>query len=599
MLASRNFPRRISVATLLISSIVGYGLSGECAAQAPEVGIGPAPAPTLSITTREVLIDVVAVDAGGRPAAGLTAANFKVTEDGAPQTIVHFNEHQPMPAAEAAQLAAPPLPPNTFTNYTPVANTNASTVLLLDAMDMGTGTNGVIIQARLREQVISYLKKMQPGPSMAIFQLDTAMHLIQGFTSDPKVLLAAMESKRDMPSMAHTVHGNAEMVQIDNQQVLRGGMQAMSRYLAGFPGRKNLIWFTEHVPDPQFYTGWGGSFKDTFNLVEDSAGNGLPELTGALTVSRVAVYPAVAGGVALTPGFDASARNAPRGGNYGFVTQQNLLHTDLDAAAQATGGKAYYNTNDMGQVIAQVVSEGTDYYTLAYATTNEKWNGQFQKIKITVDRPGVKLEYRPGYYAVDTESQTPAQTLAAAQPDAARQPAGATGALIRQTSGGFAAAMELGGIPPTEIVFSARVEPAAKTEKFDKKESLPPGNFLRPEWRGQTLRNYTVIFDANPHQVRLTRGPDGRRQGRLQFVSVVYDSTGAEVNALKSTAVLNLDEAGYEQVLQQGLVVKETVAVPVKGNFFLRLGVHDESGGGAGALEVAVDQVKMGAGGMD
>ncbi len=75
---------------------------------------------------------------------------------------------------------------------------------------------------------------------------------------------------------------------------------------------------------------------------------------------------------------------------------------------------------------------------------------------------------------------------------------------------------------------------------------------------------------------------------------MVYDPTGVTVNSLLSTATLDLHEATYREMLQKGAVVTEKIAVPVKGNYFLRLGVHDVGGDQVGALEIPVDQVQMG-----
>ena len=595
--------KHTKIGVLAISCCLAFGwlCAGDgLPAQQGDVGIGEAPVPAFSMTTREVLLDVVVTDAAGHPVSGLTDADFKVAEDGAPQTIRHLAEHQPMPAADLARLAAAPaLPPNTFTNYTPVVNSNASTVILLDAMD-----TPVAVQMRLRQQVSGYLKHMPLGASIAIFQLDTEMHLIQGFSSDPKVLLAAAESKRDMPSMARPFYGQGETNQLVRMQILRDGMQTMGRYLAGFPGRKNLIWFTAQLPESLFFGGLGTPFRDTFGLLDDAAGSDPAELTGALTVSRVAVYPVDTRGVqSLCGAFSAERRSAPTG-NYAnnCGSRQSLNHASLDMAATATGGKAYYNTNDMGQVIADVVSDGSDYYTLAYATTNTRWNGQFQHVKITVDRSGVKLEYRPGYYAIDSgnhlQNQVAAFERRAIQPaertPQANQASSDDGALIRHTSGGFAAAMALGGIPPTEIVFSARLAATDSTGKIEKAAAPPSDNFLRPEWRNKPFRNYTVLFDADTRQMRLTRAPDGRWQGRVEFVAIVYDPTGAVVNTLEKTAILNLDAIAYRKALRDGLQAVETIAVPAKGNFFLRLGVHDMVGDRIGAMEIAADQIKLG-----
>src|SRR5271170_7112627 len=172
-----------------------FSLGPTVLAQQAPAGSQPS-VTTLSVTTREVLLDVLVTDASGRPVTGLKPSDFNVMEEGAPQSIKSLDEHHPMTAADTARLVATPaLPPNTFTNFSPVLNTNASTVILLDALDTPLSA-----QMYLREQLIGYLKNMQPGASIAIFQLDTEMRLIQGFSSDQQMLLAAAKSKRDTPS---------------------------------------------------------------------------------------------------------------------------------------------------------------------------------------------------------------------------------------------------------------------------------------------------------------------------------------------------------------------------------------------------------------
>ena len=116
--------------------------------------ISPQQAPAvLSVTTHEVLLDVVVTD-GGHAVTGLKSTDFIVTENGNPQVVASLQEHRPMTAATDAQVVAkPPLAPNTFTNYSAVANANAYTVILLDALNTRLDD-----QMSVREALIRYLK---------------------------------------------------------------------------------------------------------------------------------------------------------------------------------------------------------------------------------------------------------------------------------------------------------------------------------------------------------------------------------------------------------------------------------------------------------
>jgi VWFA-related protein len=570
-------------------------------------------ASTLSITTREVLLDVVVTDSSGHPLTGLKSSDFKVTEEGEAQRLTHLEEHHPMSAGSLSRLrTGPALPPNTFTNFTPVENTNSSTVILLDALNTSLDA-----QMELRQQLIDAVKHIQPGTPVALFQIDTEMRLIQGFTSDPQALLEAARSKRDAISLQRPVRGSRDEYRRARFDILRSGFQLMGRYLSGFPGRKNLIWLTGSVPqtymsDP-LGTSFGRSFRDDFTILA----NDPDDLTDALTLSRVAVYPIDARGLMTPPQYSAgmNGRSSP-GANLRFEGRQAFQHMDLDTIAEATGGKAYYNTNGLKEVIVGIVDNGSNYYTLAYATTNKTWNGQFRHIKVALDRPGVRMQYRQGYYAVDRARQEQ-RLLAALQRKKARAannpfgedetasqeappapapppaPEGA-GALIPHPKGGFEASMQLGAIPPTEAIFTASVSVGDKVEKLDKKAPLPPDNYLEEDYKGKPFRTYTVQIRVDAHALRLARTAAGMRHGQVEFVTLVYDQKGNRVNSLFTTAELNLSEEHYRKLLQEGLPARQEIAVPVKGNYFLRVGVHDAASDHIGALEIPVDQIRAG-----
>jgi VWFA-related protein len=614
--------------------VLSISAQAQQAASAQEQQAAPAPtqpsqsAPTISVTTHEVLLDVTVTDRSGNPVTGLTASDFKVMEEGDAQGLTHIEEHQPMSAA--VQAPAPLLPPNTFTNFTPVRNTNSSTVILLDAMDMQIQT-----QMELREQLIDCLKHLQPGSPVAIFEVDTEMRLIQGFTADPQLLWAAATSKRNMPSLQKPVYGTREEYRHARLDILRGGFQMMGRYLAGFPGRKNLVWLTGSIPagylnDP-LGSSFGRSFRDEFTVLADDLG----EPMDALTLSRVAVYPIDARGLE-TPMQYAAGNNGriSNGAAMRIEARQNFQHMDLDDIAEQTGGKAYYNTNGLKQVIAGIVNNGSNYYTLSYATTNTTWNGQFRHIKVTVGRSGLQTQYRHGYYAIDRakaeqrllaglqkkqarEAGNPFPANDAASPGSAEEPAPTppaapatsaasaatavpadTGALIKHPKGGFEATMELGAIPPTELIFTASLSMSDTVEKLDKKAPLPADNYLEAEYKGKPFRTYTVEIHADAHKLRLAQTEDGRRKGNVEFVTLVYDQTGRRVNSLLTTAELDVSEEHYRELLASGLTAKQEIAVPVKGNYFLRVGVHDVASDRIGALEIPVDEVHAGVAGQ-
>jgi len=581
------------------------------------------PGATLSITTHEVLLDLVVTDASGHPVTGLKSADIAVLEDGVQQVVASLEEHSPSRVGGTARMLANPLPPNSFTNYMPIANTNAYTVILLDALNTRLDD-----QMSVRLELIQYLKHMPPGIPAAIFERDTQMHLVQGFTSDPQVLLAAAESERNHPALLKLVRGTREEYLQYRYNTISSGFQLMGRYLAAFPGRKNLIWFTGELPQASRLDPMGDPFNDDFRILEGDPN----DLTAALTLSRVAVYPIDSRGLRAEPQYAASVNRLPVAtANLSFDVKQGFQQTTLDSIAESTGGRAFYNSNDIPGKIAEIVNNGSNYYTLTYATTNKNWNGEFRHIKIQVSQPHSKLQYRQGYFAVDRKKQEEValtdlrsrqtQPQASEPTDEASATAGKPAQPAATEPGppvtsekdqkaalssssrdgatrtappkeGFSEAMLLGAVPSTEIIFTAHASEGSAIEQVKREDPWPQDNYLAPDYKYKPFRTYTVEYTVDPTALLLIQGPDGVRHTSLEFVTIVYDQVAQNVNSIRTTLDQDLDDAQYQDFLVHGATASQKIAVPVSGNYFLRLGLHDLLSDRMGQLEFAVDQVK-------
>src|SRR5258708_13316999 len=75
--------------------------------------------------------------------------------------------------------------------------------------------------------------------------------------------------------------------------------------------------------------------------------------------------------------------------------------------ADRTGGRAYYNTNDLKNAIRQAIGDSEITYTIGYHPTNLDLDGKFRDIKVKVDRPGTNVRYRKGYFAMKATYKTP------------------------------------------------------------------------------------------------------------------------------------------------------------------------------------------------
>src|SRR5260370_1221605 len=87
----------------------------------------------------------------------------------------------------------------------------------------------------------------------------------------------------------------------------------------------------------------------------------------------------------------------------------------MEILAQDTGGKAFYNTNGLGDALAKEMRNGAHYYTLAYAPTDAKRDGKYRRIEVKANGD-YKLSYRRGYYAENAKGERTADQKTASDP---------------------------------------------------------------------------------------------------------------------------------------------------------------------------------------
>jgi hypothetical protein len=132
----------------------------------------------------------------------------------------------------------------------------------------------------------------------------------------------------------------------------------------------------------------------------------LRSATAAAVKNNVSIYPVdVRGLQAFPPGGEAQSASLHGRSAYSGAAVLNDLNNNaasqetLSTLAADTGGKAFFDTNDFGGVFTQVQKDSSAYYVLGFTSTNPQKDGHYRRLKVVVNRPDVKLEFRPGYYA--------------------------------------------------------------------------------------------------------------------------------------------------------------------------------------------------------
>jgi hypothetical protein len=343
------------------------------------------------------------------------------------------------------------------------------------------------------------------------------------------------------------------------------------------PGRKNLIWFSGSfpiniLPDPDI----PGPFA-----VVASAADEFRETVDLLSRGQVAVYPIDARGMMTQPMLNASQSGStmnrtPNGfakANTKWFEKTAGEQSTMQQMAEATGGKPFYNTNDLNEAVSKAIEAGLNYYTIAYTPTNRDWNGNFRKIQVKVDRPGVTLAYRRGYFADDPSKPAHRNPQPNAISDSTQYSA------IR-------ASMLHGAPDPTELIFVAAVRPSTA----DTETTPAPGNQPDKKLAGP-FRRYTVTFVANPKVVNCAATADGIHHCALAFLTFVYDGDGTLDNMQSNTISITIPADKFADAMKQNFVYRQQVSVPVKGEYYLRIGMRDGNTDNVGALEVPVAAV--------
>ena len=501
-----------------------------------------------------VVLDVVVTDKKGQPVYGLRRSDFTVFERDEKMTLQNFEEHRADQAPPPASLPAKQvLAPNVFSNVSDAPDNGPLNVLLMDALNTPMAD-----QMYVREQMLEYVKKVPEGTRITIFGLSNRLYLLQGVTTDPALVKAAVQMFMAKAPATPQLRGWYTHAAIDE----------LARYLSGLPGRKNLIWFA-------------GSFN--LGIVSDGAradrlgsrvnfADDAKQTANLLTRSRVAVYPIDArglfsnpdmgAGVALPPGAQMLGPGAWQISDGKFLGQRADEKIRMNALAERTGGKAFYDTNSLRDALQQSINDGSNYYTLAYAPTDLKWDGRYRSVRVKLEQSDVDLSYRRGYFAYD--------------PSVPRAHEGKS-----QPMSVMHTAMLLGGPDPTQILFTVKIEPAAKSEN-----NLPPTNQPNVKKMKPPYRRYAVFYDVDLRTVAFKTVQDGVHQGYLEFDVSLYSPDGELMNAIGEMVRVKVPAANYESRQQSGWRFQQNIDAPVKSESFLRIGVHDVSNDRVGALEV-------------
>ena len=384
---------------------IGPALAQDAAqiSNAPQGGF------TLKLNSDLVLTNVVVRDAKtGELVHGLKQSDFSIFENGKQQQIDTFDFESvdmatPLNEATVSGLAAGlssngqkavvVAKPEELRNHRLIVMFFDLTSMQPEDLDRSV----VAAQAFLKT-------KMQPADLVALVSLGDSLKVDQDFTADKDALInevgvyngtesagfapgATANSNQAEDTTAYTPD-ESEYNDVNTDRELFA-LRAVAQSLAKIDEKKSLLYFS------------GGISRDG---IENQAS--LRAAINAAVRANLSIYSVDTRGLqAIGPLGDASTGSQRGSGSYNGAALANNMSSNLASQevmaslSSDTGGKAFFDSNDFAPAFAQVQKDTSAYYAIGFRSSNPARDGRYRKLMVKVKVPGVKIEYRQGYYA--------------------------------------------------------------------------------------------------------------------------------------------------------------------------------------------------------
>jgi VWFA-related protein len=498
----------------MFALLAGIALSAGQAAPPAPPQTAPPQTPTFKVQVDYVEVDVLVTDQQGRFVPDLKKEDFRVFEDGKPQSVSTFSlVNIPVERPDRPLFAAEAIEPDVESNERPFDG--RVYVLVLD--DLHTNfQRSPRVRAAARQFIERYLGA---NDLMAVVTTGGSTSGSQEFTGRKRLLLAAVD-KFAGRKLDSATFGRTEALQrgasspngrIDDPDDAERGYNARSTlthlksvadWFGGVRGRRKSIVFVSEGIDYDI--------TDVFN--NRSASTVMDETREAIaaaTRSNVSIYAvdprglAVVGDDAISvPGFssDSGGRRSEGIGISSLMSELRLSQDSLRTLADETGGFAAVNSNDLTTAFERIVRDNSGYYVLAYYPPSDKRDGKFHKIEVRVTRPGLTVRSRRGYVSPRGNRPNPKPADKGPSPElleALNSPIQVSGLTMHL----FAAPFK-GTAPNASVAFGVELR--------GRDLSLTPGNkveltFLAVDANGKTRGSRTDVLSIDLRPETLAR----------------------------------------------------------------------------------------------
>jgi len=558
------------------------GLGAALLAQEPQT-------PRFRVAVDAVRIDAVVTDKDGNIVRDLIAEDFEILQDGKLQKVT-FAQFVPVLLAGTATTAAPATtmhpspvagaPPSAPADRVRPEHIQRTIALVVD--DLGMSVESLYSVKRSLHDFID--RTRQPGDLVALVRTGGSLDGLQPFTTDARVLHAAVENLKwsafsrsgveafEAINQWKTLDSHATFDPDDFSELNKfrrtvrtaGTLGALNLVIRGareLPGRKAVLFISEGFEVLEKYaqdaTGQPGPVRVALDRAIDQAiragvvvysidARGLQ--TGRLLASdnlKVPSMGADANGNAYTMESSVAQKTAERAAML-RDTQEGMAYL-----AEQTGGFAVLNTNDVGAGLARAVQDVRDYYVIGYVPEARTFAGkgktaEYHKIDVRVKRPGLKVRTRKEFLG-----ESDADDAAAA-------------------------------LTPSQQIVNAAISPFTSSDIAVRATMLPG---FSPD-RGLFLR---ALLHIDATALTFAKNADGKSTAAADVLGMVFDRDGTEVAHLSTAFEAALTNDGARDALREGLAYTLRIPIPRAGAYQVRFAVRDRQSGKFGTAGEFLD----------
>ena len=538
------------------------------------------------ISTSLIQVDATVLDKSGKPVRGLTADDFEIYENDKKQQITNFSfveliapdrsTESIVAKKEKASLPDPVVP----TKLRP-EQVHRTVALVVD--DLGLSVPSIdVVKSALKKFVD---EQMQPGDVVAIIRTGSGAGALQQFTSDKRILYAAIDrvhwnphgrgginvfqtvdpsdlgaaqvgsqlqglsGELALPAAIgeHQTQSLNDMIGVQkqsteyNEEIFSVGTLGAVNYVVkgmrDLPGRKAVVLFSDGFA---LYDLDKGIKKPNPRLIDN-----FRRLTELANRSSTIIYTMDARGVVNALMLDAqddltdinedSRTSAIEQVAIGRSTELFESQAGLRALAEQTGGFAVINNNNLSKGIERILNDQTGYYVLGYQPNSESFDAKkvkFNKLTVKVMRPDVRVRYRSGFFNIRDEDAKPQLKT------------------------------------PRQQIFAALTSPFSSSDIDLRLTSL----LADDAQTGVFMRSLLYVNGAD---LKFIEEADGWHKATFDIDAMIFGDNGTIVDEVSRTETIKAKAETLRELLAKGFV--STITVPIKkpGAYQMRVVIRD------------------------